>query len=75
MDVLTLPGNRLVGARGADGGEGAGLHGTIPRRADRGAIRRNNLEVVARHLSVAGLARQAAIAAETGLAHGRSARR
>jgi predicted NBD/HSP70 family sugar kinase len=64
MDVLTLPGNRLVGARG---GDGAGLQGTIPRRADRGAIRRNNLEVVARHLSVAGRARQAAIAAETGL--------
>jgi predicted NBD/HSP70 family sugar kinase len=67
MDVLTLPGNRLVGARGGDGGDGAGLQGTIPRRADRGAIRRNNLEVIARHLSVAGRARKASIAAETGL--------
>src|SRR5690349_11348937 len=38
-----------------------------PRRADRSAIRRNNLAVVTRHLAVAGRASRAGIAAGTGL--------
>lgn len=41
--------------------------GRIPERADHGAIRRNNLEVVLRHLSLLGPASRATIAKRTGL--------
>jgi predicted NBD/HSP70 family sugar kinase len=52
----------------------AGVPGGIPRRADRGAIRRNNLAVVTRHLAVAGRASRAGIAAGTGLTNSTVAR-
>ena len=45
-----------------------------PRRADRSAIRRNNLEVVARHLAMAGRASRADIATATGLTNSTVAR-
>ena len=45
-----------------------------PRRADRSAIRRNNLAVVTRHLAVAGRASRAGIAAGTGLTNSTVAR-
>jgi predicted NBD/HSP70 family sugar kinase len=48
--------------------------GGIPRRADRSAIRRNNLEVVTRHLAMAGRASRADIAAGTGLTNSTVAR-
>ena len=51
-----------------------GVPGGIPRRADRGAIRRNNLEVVARHLAMAGRASRADIATATGLTNSTVAR-
>jgi predicted NBD/HSP70 family sugar kinase len=53
---------------------GANVPGVIPRRADRSAIRRNNLEVVARHLAMAGRASRADIAAATGLTNSTVAR-
>jgi predicted NBD/HSP70 family sugar kinase len=52
----------------------AGVPGGIPRRADRSAIRRNNLEVVARHLAMAGRASRADIATATGLTNSTVAR-
>jgi predicted NBD/HSP70 family sugar kinase len=48
--------------------------GVVPRRADRSAIRRNNLEVVTRHLAMAGRASRADIAAGTGLTNSTVAR-
>jgi predicted NBD/HSP70 family sugar kinase len=48
--------------------------GGVPRRADRSAIRRNNLEVVTRHLATAGRASRADIAAGTGLTNSTVAR-
>lgn len=45
-----------------------------PTRADRSAIRRNNLEVVTRHLAMAGRASRADIAAGTGLTNSTVAR-
>jgi predicted NBD/HSP70 family sugar kinase len=48
--------------------------GGNPRRADRSAIRRNNLEVVTRHLAMAGRASRADIAAATGLTNSTVAR-
>jgi predicted NBD/HSP70 family sugar kinase len=51
-----------------------GVPGVIPRRADRSAIRRNNLEVVIRHLVMAGRASRADIAAGTGLTNSTVAR-
>src|ERR1700759_1897830 len=53
---------------------GGGVPGGIPRRADRSAIRRNNLEVVARHLAMAGRASRADIATATGLTNSTVAR-
>lgn len=53
---------------------GIGIGGTAPRRADRSAIRRNNLEVVARHLAMAGRASRADIATATGLTNSTVAR-
>lgn len=52
----------------------AGFPGVVPRRADRSAIRRNNLEVVARHLAMAGRASRADIATATGLTNSTVAR-
>ncbi|MGH3628289.1 MAG: ROK family protein, partial [Sciscionella sp.] len=52
----------------------AGVPGGIPRRADRSAIRRNNLEVVARHLALAGRASRADLATATGLTNSTVAR-
>jgi predicted NBD/HSP70 family sugar kinase len=52
----------------------AGYPGVIPRRADRSAIRRNNLEVVARYLAMAGRGSRADIAAATGIANSTVAR-
>lgn len=52
----------------------AGVPGGIPRRADRSAIRRNNLEVVARHLAMAGRVSRADIATATGLTNSTVAR-
>lgn len=52
----------------------AGFPGVIPRRADRSAIRRNNLEVVARHLAMVGRASRADMAAATGLTNSTVAR-
>jgi predicted NBD/HSP70 family sugar kinase len=51
-----------------------GVPGVIPRRADRSTIRRNNLEVVARHLAMVGRASRADIAAGTGLTNSTVAR-
>jgi predicted NBD/HSP70 family sugar kinase len=51
-----------------------GVPGGIPRRADRSAIRRNNLEVVARHLAMSGRASRADIATATGLTNSTVAR-
>ena len=51
-----------------------GVPGVIPKRADRSAIRRNNLEVVARHLAMAGRASRADLAAGTGLTNSTVAR-
>jgi predicted NBD/HSP70 family sugar kinase len=52
----------------------ARVPGGNPRRADRSAIRRNNLAVVTRHLAVAGRASRAGIAAGTGLTNSTVAR-
>ena len=52
----------------------ARVPGGAPRRADRSAIRRNNLAVVTRHLAVAGRASRAGIAAGTGLTNSTVAR-
>ena len=52
----------------------ARVPGGTPRRADRSAIRRNNLAVVTRHLAVAGRASRADIAAGTGLTNSTVAR-
>jgi predicted NBD/HSP70 family sugar kinase len=47
--------------------KGPGLASAIPSRADHSEIKRNNLEVVLRHLSLAGPDSRAAIAARAGL--------
>lgn len=51
-----------------------GLSGVLLKRADRSAIRRNNLAVVTRYLATAGRASRADIAAGTGLTNSTVAR-